>query len=81
MKKLLVVLMGCMIVIPSFSYTSLESSIADYLAKEKIVQDHRSDVSKYRLDDKISRQEVIALAMKISGVTADGPCRGYFADV
>jgi hypothetical protein len=81
MKKILSLILGCMMTFPSFSYTTLESSIADYLAQKNIIQDHRSEVSKYRLNDKISRQEVVALAMKISGITADGSCRGYFADV
>jgi hypothetical protein len=81
MKKILSLIVGCMIIVPSFSYTTLESSVADYLAQKNIIQDHRSEVSKYRLNDKISRQEVVALAMKISGITANGSCQGYFADV
>lgn len=75
MKKFFAVLMACIIAIPTFSYTTLESSIADYLAQKNIIQDHRSEVSRYRLNDNISRQEVVALAMKISGTSMDAPCR------
>lgn len=65
-----------------FGYVDMDIQRANYLAENGIIRDRSSDVSQYRLDDKISRQEVIAIAMKLSGQSApaDYSCRGYFSD-
>ena len=82
MKK---ILSGILLVAMNFSvfgYSDTDVERANYLANNNIIRDKSSDVSQYRLDDKISRQEVIAIAMKLSGETApeDYTCRGYFSD-
>ncbi len=48
----------------SFAYTSEDTSNAHYLADQGIIT-KQTVTSKYRLDDKILRQEVIGMALKI----------------
>lgn len=82
MKKIVSVLLLCVMTIPAFGYTDADVEHANYLAANNIIRDRSDAVAQYRLDDKISRQEVIAIAMKLSGETtpADYNCRGYFSD-
>jgi len=48
----------------ALAYTSEDVSNANYLSDQKIVT-KQSTASKYRLDDKILRQEVIGMALKV----------------
>ena len=47
-----------------------------------IIVDHKTEPAKYRLDDTISRQEVIGMSLKLRGVAlpANYACKGYFSD-
>lgn len=65
----------------SFAYTSEDTSNAHYLADQGIIT-KQTVTSKYRLDDKILRQEVIGMALKIKWVTLpeNYTCKKYFAD-
>lgn len=48
----------------AFAYTQTDVSNAKYLADNNIIT-AQSDETKYRLDDTISRAEVVAIALKI----------------
>jgi hypothetical protein len=65
----------------SLAYTSEDVSNANYLADQKIVTKQTTGTG-YRLDDKILRQEVIGMALKIKGVALpeNYTCKKYFAD-
>jgi len=54
---------------------------ANSLADQGIITKQTID-TKYRLDDKILRQEVIGMALKIKGITLpeNYQCKKYFAD-
>lgn len=82
MKKILSGLLLLAMSSSVFGYLDADVEHANFLAEKGIIRDRSSDISQYRLDDKISRQEVIAIAMKLSGQSApsDYSCRGYFSD-
>lgn len=65
-----------------FAYTSDDVTIANSLADADIIVPHKNNLDAYRLDETISRQEVIGMALKLKGValplTYD--CKGYFTD-
>ena len=65
----------------TFGYTSEDLSNANSLADQGIVT-KQTTASKYRLDDKILRQEVIAMALKVKWVALpeNYKCKKYFAD-
>ncbi len=65
MKQLL--LIGTLLTLSAFAYTTWDVGTADYLADLGIIQDHRHEVGQYRLEDRISRQEVVGIAIKVNG--------------
>ena len=50
------------------AYTSADVAIANGLADANIIVDQRTNPDKYRLDDSISRQEVIGMTLKLKNV-------------
>ena len=46
-------------------YTGIDESNANFLATEHIIVDHADAPAQYRFDDKIIRQEMVAIALKI----------------
>lgn len=48
----------------SIAYTSIDVSNAEFLAQKEIITKQTSEKG-YRLDDKITRAEVIGIALKI----------------
>ena len=80
MKKLFL-LSSIFFIISSFGYTNEDTSNANYLADQRIVT-KQTTTTGYRLDDKILRQEVIGMALKIKGITLpeNYTCKKYFAD-
>ena len=80
MKKLFILYAFCS-VHSACAYNSEDISNAHYLADQQIVVKQTTD-SKYRLDDKILRQEVIGMALKVKGITLpeNYTCKKYFAD-
>jgi hypothetical protein len=64
------------------AYSSNDVAAANALASSSIIVDHSNDVTAYRLDESISRQEVVGIAIKMLGVTLpnDYICQGYFSD-
>jgi hypothetical protein len=63
MKKLSILCALCF-VISSFGYTSEDFSNANSLADQQIIM-KQTIASKYGLDNKILRQEVIGMALKV----------------
>lgn len=63
MKKIFL-LSSLFFLISSFAYTSEDTSNANYLADQGIIT-KQTLASKYRLDDKILRQEMIGMALKV----------------
>ncbi len=82
MKKTLASLLCISLCSSVFGYSTWDVGTADYLAEHGIIKDYRHEVSGYRLDAQISRQEVVGIAMKMAGKNApDGyTCQGYFSD-
>lgn len=64
------------------AYTSADVAIANGLADANIIVDQRTNPDKYRLDDSISRQEVIGMTLKLKNVALPNnyTCKGYFTD-
>lgn len=65
-----------------FAYTTIDISNATYLANQSIVVKQSNDIN-YRLDDRILRQEVIGIALKMKWITLpeNYTCKKYFSDV
>ncbi len=65
----------------TFGYTAEDASNANYLSDQGVVT-KQTVASRYRLDDKILRQEVIGMALKIKWITLpeNYTCKKYFAD-
>lgn len=83
MKKLplICILSSVFCIWASFAYTSTDLSNANYLGDQNIIV-KQTVASKYNLDSKILRQEVISMALKIKWITLpeDYKCKKYFAD-
>jgi hypothetical protein len=47
------------------AYTVADENNANYLAGEHIIMDHSDAPIQYRFDDKIIRQEMVGIALKI----------------
>jgi len=65
-----------------FGYTNTDINIANNLAINNIIIDQSSSPNNYNLDDKILRQEVIGIALKIKWIDLPGDysCKKYFSD-
>lgn len=50
------------------AYTSADVAIANGLADVNIIVDQRTNPDAYRLDDSITRQEVIGMTLKLKNV-------------
>jgi len=48
-----------------FAYTGADENRANFLATEHIIMDHSDAPVQYRFDDKIIRQEMVSIALKI----------------
>jgi hypothetical protein len=66
----------------AFAYTSEDTAIANSLADANIIVDQRANHAAYRLDDTITRQEVIGMTLKLKGIALPNnyTCKGYFTD-
>ncbi len=64
-------------------YTGIDESNANFLATEHIIVDHADAPAQYRFDDKIIRQEMVAIALKIKWIVLPESytCKKYFSDV
>lgn len=64
MKKILIPSVLLVIVFQAFAYTQVDLDNATYLSQKGIIKT-QTTAKNYRLDDKILRQEVIAMALTI----------------
>lgn len=65
----------------TYWYSNDELNSANYLAQNKIINDHSSNPSSYRLDDKILRQEVAVLMLWITDIDSSTFCNNFFKDI
>lgn len=81
MKKILSCLLISSAVI-CLGYTSEDSAMANRLADADIIVSHKNNLDAYRLDDTVTRQEVIGMSLKLRGVAlpSNYSCKGYFSD-
>lgn len=71
MKKtsiILSVVLCILLVEKSLAYTPADVATANSLAAANIIVDQRTNPDAYRLDDHISRQEVIGMTLKLKNV-------------
>jgi hypothetical protein len=71
MKKLLLSFVFCIlyfVLSEAQAYTSADVELANSLADADIIVDQSMNPSAYRLDDSISRQEVIGMTLKLKNV-------------
>ena len=80
MKKILLSSLIATSILAS-AYTATDVSNANYLAEKNIIVQQSSE-TKYRLDNTITRAEVIGIALKIKGIILpeDYQCKGHFKD-
>ncbi len=66
----------------ALAYTQVDIENANYLSGKSIIK-AQSSATKYRLDDTITRAEVIGIAMKMKweNLPKDYTCKKYFTDV
>ena len=66
----------------TFAYEQVDIDNATFLAEQGIIV-KQSNETKYRLDDTITRAEVVGIALKIkgTGLPNDYFCKNYFSDV
>jgi hypothetical protein len=66
----------------SLAYTGADVDMANSLALSGIIVDQSANPTKYRLDDTITRQEVIGMTLKFQGILlpTNYTCKGYFTD-
>jgi len=66
-----------------FAYTGADENRANFLATEHIIMDHSDAPVQYRFDDKIIRQEMVSIALKIKWISIPSgyTCKKYFSDV
>jgi hypothetical protein len=64
------------------AYTSADVAIANSLANANIIVEQKINPDKYRLDESISRQEVIGMTLKLKNIAlpSNYTCKGYFSD-
>ncbi len=81
MKKILSCLLASSAMI-CLGYTSEDSATANRLADADIIVPHKNNLDAYRLDDTVTRQEVIGMSLKLRGVAlpSNYSCKGYFSD-
>lgn len=65
----------------AFAFSSSDTANADYLSTQGIIRQQTMDM-RYRLDDKILRQEVIGTALKMKWIVLpeNYTCKKYFTD-
>ena len=61
----------------------VDENNANFLASQNIIVDQSMNPVQYRFGDKILRQEIVAIALKMKGVElpSDYTCKKYFSDV
>lgn len=82
MKKIYIFLvMSAFLISWAYAYTSTELQWANYLGEKGYIVDNSAKPADYRLDDNITRKEIMKIIAKLWGVTPDESCTGKFSDV
>ena len=84
MKKFqLIALSTLVITCGIFAYTPTDEANANFLAGEGVIINQSSNPIQYRFDDKILRQEIVAIALKMKWIEIPNEytCKKYFSDV
>ena len=63
------------------AYSNSDVETANFLANEWVIVDNSSDPWSYRLDDTITRREMLKIMMKLSKKTVVDVCNGSFSDM
>ena len=64
----------CLVATGVFAYSNSDVETANFLANKWVIVDNSSDAGAYRLDDTITRREMLKIMMKISGKTVQEVC-------
>ena len=64
-----------------FAYSNSDVQTANFLAEKWVIVDNSTDAGAYRLDDTITRREMLKIMMKLSGKTVTDVCNGSFSDM
>ena len=83
MKKFQLIVISSLILACGVFATVADENNANLLAQEGIIVDQSSNPTHYRFGDKILRQEIVAIALKMRGVELpqNYACKKYFSDV
>jgi len=83
MKKFPLVIISSLVVVCGVFATPADENNANILASQGIIVDQSSNPVNYRFGDKILRQEIVAIALKMKWVElpVNYVCRKYFSDV
>lgn len=67
----------------AFAYSKDDVAVANILARYWLIQDYSKETKKYRLDDLITRAELIGIALKRKWIVLPEKytCKNYFTDV
>jgi len=63
------------------AYSNSDIETANFLAEKWVIVDNSSNAANYRLDDTITRREMLKIMMKLSGKTVEDICNGSFSDM
>ncbi len=82
MKKIVAFSLASIFLVSGVSaYTNAQKDAANYLAQKSIIVNHQDDVPAYRLDDTITRREMLKVMMNLSGKDVSDTCSGKFSDL
>lgn len=77
--------LGVFLIVSFFSLSafalSVEKQAADFLADKGYIVDHRGETEEYRVDDGITRKEMMKIIAKINGEELEDTCATPFSDV
>lgn len=63
------------------AYSNSDIETANFLADKWVIVDNSSDAGSYRLDDTITRREMLKIMMKLSGQNVADVCNTSFSDL
>jgi hypothetical protein len=83
MKKFQLIVISSLIIACGVFAAPADENNANFLAQEGVIVDQSSNPANYRFGDKILRQEIVAIALKMRGVELpqNYACKKYFSDV
>lgn len=82
MKKLaLFVVLSFWFLLSVYAYNSTDTQSANYLAGKGYIVDNSANPDEYRLEDNITRKEIMKVIAKLGWVTPAEKCDGKFTDV